>query len=189
MLEKIATVLQDECQVVRDRPLLAAVSGGADSLALLDALWRLGYRLAVAHLDHQLRPESSEQAGELARRVREIGIPFYMKRADVAGFAQSQGLSLEEAGRILRYQFLFSQAAELNSQAVLTGHTADDQVETVLMHLLRGSGLPGLCGMAFRSLPNPWSPETALVRPLLSTWRSVVNAYLEQRGLQPIEDL
>jgi tRNA(Ile)-lysidine synthase len=155
---------------------------------MLDILWRLGYPLVVAHLDHQLRKESAEEARVVAELAKRLGLIFCLGREDVLTFSKENGYSVEEAARILRYRFLFAQANQHQAQAVVTGHTADDQVETVLMHLLRGSSLAGLRGMDYRSLPNPWSSKIPLVRPLLGTWRQDIDLYLDEKGLQPVED-
>ena len=119
---------------------------------------------------------------------RGYGLPFVLERGDVRAFAASHSLSIEEAAREVRYRFLFEQADRYQAQAVAVGHTANDQVETVLMHLLRGSGLAGLRGMSYRSLPNPWSQSIPLVRPLLGAWREQILTHLEQNGLQPSLD-
>jgi tRNA(Ile)-lysidine synthase len=107
---------------------------------------------------------------------------------DVDAYAGDHSVSIEEAARILRYRYLFAQAEVKCASAVVVGHTADDQVETILMHLLRGSGLVGLQGMQVCTLPNPWSQHIPLVRPLLSTWRADIMAYLEQHAIHPAID-
>jgi len=187
-LEEILFIAQQECGLVPDRPILAAVSGGPDSLFLLDSLWRLGYPLVVAHINHRLRAEADEEARLVQQAAARCNLPFVSTSEDVAGFAAARHLSIEEAARMLRYRFLFEQARRVGAQAVATGHTADDQIETVLMHWLRGSGLSGLRGMSFRSLPNPWSSDLPLVRPLLACWRFDILPALAEQGLQPTWD-
>ena len=189
VLAKLDLLIMGKCLLDQRLPLLAGVSGGPDSLCMLDALHQLGYPLVVAHLDHGLRPESAQEAERLRQLAEKLGLPFVLERADVQGYADQNGLSTEEAARELRYRFLFAEASRRQAQAVAVGHTADDQVETVLMHLLRGSGLAGLRGMSYRSLPNPWSASLPLVRPLLGSWREEILEYLVQRGLQPTQDL
>jgi tRNA(Ile)-lysidine synthase len=151
----------------------------------MEALFHLGYPLIVAHLDHGLRSTSGDEAQKVGQLVQANGLPFYIKRADVASFASSHSLSIEEAAREVRYRFLFELAHRHCVQAVAVGHNADDQVETVLMHLLRGSGLAGLRGMKYRSRPNPWSDKIPLIRPLLGVWREEIMTYLDERSLQP----
>lgn len=188
MIGDLPYILQWECLFVPARLVLVGVSGGPDSLCLLDLLQRLGYPLVVAHLNHGLRPEAAEEAEMVRRLAQTRHLPFVLERVDTQTYAKTQSLSLEEAARELRYRFLFEQAARFQAQAVAVGHTADDQVETVLMHLLRGSGLAGLRGMAYRLLPNPWSQEIPLARPLLGVWREQVIAYCQEHGLQPVFD-
>ncbi len=113
---------------------------------------------------------------------------FVSHQVGTPAYAAAHHLSLEEAARTLRYRFLFAQANAYHCQAVAVAHHADDQVETVLMHLLRGAGLDGLTGMESRSLPNAWSDQIPLVRPLLTIWRAEIEAYCRQYGLDPIQD-
>lgn len=188
LVERVQASLAGEGEIRPGQRLLAAVSGGPDSLCLLDILSQLDYPLVVAHLDHQMRPESSEEASGVAARAANYGLTCSLGQVDVQALARERSLSVEEAARQARYEFLFQQAQAQNAKAVVTGHTADDQVETVLMHLLRGSGLNGLSGMAIHSLPNAWSAEIPLIRPLLGVWREEVIDYLKARRLQPFED-
>jgi tRNA(Ile)-lysidine synthase len=188
MLETVELTLQANCHLDRQQAILVAVSGGPDSLCLLHRLWGLNYKLVVAHLDHSLRPESADEGAIVQRTTQRLGIQYVFARRDVPAYASQNGLSIEEAARNVRYHFLFEQAQILGLQAVAVGHTADDQVETVLMHLLRGAGLSGLRGMSYYSLSNPWSQTIPLVRPLLGIWREEIMAYLAQQGLQPSQD-
>ncbi|MCI0520105.1 MAG: tRNA lysidine(34) synthetase TilS, partial [Chloroflexi bacterium] len=185
MLNLLSLAARERCRLTLDQPILAAVSGGPDSLCVLDGLHRLGFRLAAAHFDHGLRAEAADEARRVEAFAGERGLPFLLGRGDVRACAQAQRLSLEEAARNQRYGFLFAQAQSIGAQAVVTGHNADDQVETVLMHLLRGAGLAGLRGMSFYALPNPWSVSIPLARPLLGVWREEILAYLAQNGLVP----
>ncbi|HTX79431.1 MAG TPA: tRNA lysidine(34) synthetase TilS [Longilinea sp.] len=188
-LERIRSQVVQECGLQPDRPVLTGVSGGPDSLCLADVLDSLGYKLAIAHFNHQLRPQAGEEAHLVEEFARRRGIPFVLGSEKVGEFAETHKLSLEEAARICRYQFLFSQAEAVGAQAVAVGHNADDQVETVLMHLLRGSGLAGLRGMPFCSLATEWSSTIPLVRPLLGIWREEILDYCKLRQLQPVTDL
>jgi tRNA(Ile)-lysidine synthase len=181
----LETVFRDPCGLDLTRPVLAGVSGGPDSLCLLGVLHLAGYRVIVAHFNHKLRPEADHEAESVSQRAHGLGLDFMTDSADVRGYAESHGLSLEEAARMLRYRFLFAAAKEQKAQAVAVGHTADDQVETVLMHFLRGAGLNGLKGMEYRSFLPVFDPEIPLVRPLLSLWRADTEAYCRDHNLQP----
>ncbi len=188
MLDQLSLILQQDCQLDSAKPVLVGVSGGPDSLCLLDVLDSLDYPVVIAHLNHRLRPEAGDDALAVQRAAVSRGLPFVLAETDVAAYADEHTLSIEEAARTLRYRFLFEQARKHGAQAVAVAHTADDQVETVLMHLLRGSGLAGLRGMPYRALPTAWGGDIPLVRPLLGVWRSEIIAYCEQRGLQPVFD-
>ena len=185
MLSHFGDFLRIDLKIDPSETLIVGVSGGPDSLCLLDLLHREGFSLVVAHLDHGLRPESAAETRRVGLIAGALGVPFV---SDVRIASDFPGKSIEEAARIARYEFLFQQAVELGAQAVVVGHNADDQAETVLMHLLRGSGLGGLKGMRPISLPNPWSETIPLVRPLLRTWRSEIEDYCQQRGLDPFQD-
>jgi len=186
--DELKAVLHQVCAVDPHQTLVVGFSGGPDSLALLHALRAVDQPLIAAHLDHALRPESAEEAEQAGQVAAGFGVPFFSERVDVAASAEERGLSVEEAARELRYGFLFRVAGQYGAPAVAVAHTADDQVETVLMHLLRGAGPAGLRGMASRLLPNPWSKQIALVRPLLRTWRQEILDYCAAHGLQPVQD-
>ena len=188
MLTDIQFNLRERCDLGISSKVILGVSGGPDSLCLLHLLWKLGMPVVVAHLDHQLRPESAEDAGFVAHFAAELGLPFSLGREDVQALADRGSVSIEEAARTARYSFLFAEAERLGAEAVAVAHTADDQIETILMHLLRGAGLAGLRGMSYRSLPTQWNNRIPLVRPLLGSWRSQVMAYLDSNHLVPLQD-
>ncbi len=167
---------------------MVGVSGGADSLCLLDILYRSGYPLVAAHFDHHLRPTSKHDAEVVRSEANRRNLPFVLGSGEVADWASEHKTSLEDAARSCRYQFLFQQARQLDAQAVVVGHTADDQVETILMHLIRGSGLTGLTGIDFRSLTHGWDARIPLVRPLLDTWREETVNYCQEQGLPYVTD-
>lgn len=174
-----------------DDRLLVAVSGGPDSLCLLYVLRELAYGMHVAHLNHSLRPEADSEAEFVAQVAQGLGLPVTVEKASAKEYAAQHHLSVEEAARVLRYRFLARVAAHESCSAVAVGHTADDQVETVLMHLLRGSGLAGLRGMQPRVrladllLAMQPEPRAILVRPLLRVTRHQTEAYCAANGLQP----
>ncbi|MBX3045808.1 MAG: tRNA lysidine(34) synthetase TilS [Anaerolineales bacterium] len=163
-------------------------SGGPDSAAALHALHAAGWPLLAAHLDHGLRPESAGEAHAAAAVAAGYGVGFANQRVDVAALAATNGQTIEEAAREARYAFLFGLAHEHDAQAVVVAHNADDQAETILMHLLRGAGPQGLQGMPNVWLPNPWSERVALVRPLLAANRQDVLAYCEAHQLAVLHD-
>ncbi len=190
VLEKLKIILQVHCGIIGDQPIVAGVSGGADSLTLLHLLIRLKIPVWVVYFDHQLRPESKDEmliVQQLAEAWEAKG--FIAGQEDVRRLAEQAGCSLEAAARQARYRFLFKTAEEINAQAVAVGHTADDQVETVLMHLIRGSGLDGLKGMDYRTTLRDFSPSIPLIRPLLGFWRTEIEEYCRQNGIQPLQDV
>lgn len=185
MLERVEKTLKEDCLVDPAAPLVVGVSGGPDSLSLIYVLKQLGFLSIVAHLNHGLRPEAEEDAIFVRETAEDLGFPFFGEYKDTKAYAERMGLAIEEAARQLRYQFLFDIAEKEGAQAVVVGHTADDQVETVLMHLLRGAGLSGLRGMQARVVIPGWHEHFPLVRPLLGIWREEVMAYCHQKGLHP----
>ncbi len=188
MLENIEAILRDECKLVKDRPIIVGVSGGPDSLCLMEVLRQAGYKIIVAHFDHQLRPESGQDARSVEKTATRLMVGSVFGGADVRLHADQEKLSIEEAARNLRYRFMFKLAHEHHAQAVAVGHTADDQVETVLMHFLRGSGLAGLKGMTHRSIVTTFDTEIPIVRPLLDKWREETIVYCAANGLRPHYD-
>jgi tRNA(Ile)-lysidine synthase len=136
----------------RGTTVIVGVSGGADSLSLLHALNVLApefdLRLHVAHLNHQLRGDEAQADADFVRDIaQQWSLPCTIEARDVAEVARQHKLSLEEAARQVRYGFLLEVALAQRSEAIAVAHNADDQAESVLMHFLRGSGLPGLRGM------------------------------------------
>lgn len=168
--------------------VVVGVSGGPDSLALLHVLRGAGCPLLVASFNHHLRPESDADVAHVRKIAEGLGLPFVTDCADVAAHAQERGLSIEEAARELRYQFLFREARKAGAGAVAVGHTADDQAETVLMHFLRGAGLSGLKGMPPRVILPVFDSQIPLVRPLLGWTRAQTEAYCRQHSLPYLTD-
>lgn len=169
-------------------PVVAGVSGGPDSLCMLDLLIRNEFKVIVGHLNHQLRPEASREAEIVEQFCSARSIPCIVSEKDVSRIAGETRLSIEETGRKLRYEFLFDLATKESAQAVMVAHNSDDQVETILMHLLRGSGLSGLKGMEQHQEKNEWSGSLPLVRPLLRFSRKEILEYCRERELIPVID-
>ena len=173
--------------------LVVAVSGGPDSMALLHALLhlrgRLGLSLRGAHLDHGLRGDAgAADAAFAANAFDSAGMPCDVEKADVAAHRAAHRLSLEQAAREVRYAFLARVYREHGADAVALGHTSDDQAETILMHVVRGSGLTGLRGMAAYSARRVEGAEVRFVRPLLAVTRADTEAYCRALGLRPRMD-
>ncbi len=166
--------------------LLLAVSGGADSVALGVVLHRLAAagqvkgRLVVGHVNHSLRGEESDADAEFVRQLAEqLGLGFVSRRVDVLGYAQRHKLSIETAARCLRLGALSAMARQAECEAVATGHQADDQAETLVHRLLRGTALRGLCGIR----PMTILYGRRFARPLLTVRREDIEAYLSHRNL------
>jgi tRNA(Ile)-lysidine synthase len=162
-----------------DAPLVLAVSGGPDSMALLHGATHLvradarNWRITVAHLDHQLRLDSADDAAFVADAAEALGVRFEGSRVDVATLAREEGRSIEDAARAARYRFLESVASD--RALIATAHTADDAAETVLINLLRGSGLAGARGIPAR--------RGRIVRPLLGERRATLRSLLDEAGI------
>ncbi len=176
----------------RGQPILVAVSGGLDSMVLLHVLHDLaprnGWRLTVAHLNHQLRGRSSDADERLVRQTaQKLKLPIRVKRACVRQFARKHKLSIEMAARSVRHDFLARAAARLRIPSIALAHHADDQLEHFFLRLLRGSGGEGLAGMLWRS-PSPADPAIELARPLLDLPKSALGAFAAEMQIRFRED-
>lgn len=173
--------------------LVVAVSGGPDSLTLLHALCAvtdcLDLTLHAVHLDHGLRGTcATEDAHFAAELFQSLNIPHTVEKIDVAGHQRDNSVSLELAARELRYAALARIVTATRSDAIALGHTADDQAETVLMNVIRGTGLSGLTGMESVSKRHVKSTTTTLIRPLLPIRRRDITAYCDALQLEPRTD-
>lgn len=184
LLHRVRAYISRHFLLTHGQRLAVGVSGGPDSIALLHLLTRLradyGLKLIVAHLHHGLRPEADGDAEFVTQTASEWDVECVVERVDVAALASAEHLSVEEAGRKSRYVF-FARIAP----TVAVAHNADDQVETVLMHLLRGSGMAGLRGMLPKS-SGQWSvvSDQTIIRPLLAVSRAEIEAYLAAHELE-----
>ncbi|TAH51039.1 MAG: tRNA lysidine(34) synthetase TilS [Chloroflexota bacterium] len=207
LIQKLGASIREHQLIARGDTLVVGVSGGPDSLTLLHALKILApefdLKLYVAHLNHQLRGEASDADEQFVSQLaRAWGLQLASARWDVRAYAAENGLSIEHAARNLRYQFLMGVANQVHAKAIAVAHNADDQVETILLHFLRGAGLSGLRGMAFKSelqiADGRWQddssstvtrrPSLALIRPLLDITRAEIEAYCLENNLQPRTD-
>lgn len=160
--------------------VLVGVSGGADSVALLlvlsDLRETLGFELCAAHLNHGIRgAEADEDQAYVRELCRSMALPLYEERLDIPSIARAQGKTLEQAAREQRYAFFDRAMAELGAGRIAVAHHMEDQAESIMLHLIRGSGLKGLTGMKYQ--------RDSIIRPLLDTHRSQVEGYLGERGI------
>jgi tRNA(Ile)-lysidine synthase len=172
----LVVALRTSQLIVPGDRILAAVSGGPDSTALLLALGEEGHSVVAAHYDHALQPGSSRVADHVRALCDRMGLELIVERREKP---IPRG-SVQAGARALRYEFLERARRRTSADVIALAHTADDVVEGVVLHMLRGCGLAGLRGM-------PWRRE-ALVRPLLAVWRREVTEYLAQRGVDALED-
>ena len=185
MLEQVKALTTEYDMFPRGGKVLCAVSGGADSMCLLHLAWSMaeegGFQVAAAHYHHGMRGAAADaDAAFVETFCKERNISCVVERGDVYGQAQRLGLGVEETGRQLRYEFLRRTAEELGCNRIATAHNADDNLETLLLHLVRGAGLHGLAGIPPR--------RGEIVRPLLTTSRLDIEAYLAEHGLTHVED-
>jgi tRNA(Ile)-lysidine synthase len=186
LLETLKTTVRSQELLHRGDRVLVGVSGGPDSLALLHALHRLvpefGWQVFAVHVDHQLRGKASAEDAEFVEQIcAEWGIPCRVIRVDVAGHLRLHGGNKQDVARKLRYQAFRQAADQWDVDALALAHHADDQVETILMRLLRGTGVSGLAGMPYI---RPWEGRR-LIRPLLDVYRKEIEAYCEEHALSP----
>ena len=180
----IKTVNENKMFSAGDR-VLAGVSGGPDSVALLGLLNELSSRisitLGVAHLNHCLRPEAGQEARFVKALSEKLGLPFHLEKVDVNAHRRKHGLSLEEAAREIRHTFYKRVSKDAGYQKIALGHHREDNAEMVLMNLLRGSGPLGLSGI-------PPVRDTVTVRPLINLTRAHILDYLDHRQLKYVTD-
>ncbi len=173
----------------RSAPALVGVSGGRDSVALLHALREQGFtQLVVCHLDHGLRPESEEEGRFVAELAARMELSCVAEQVDVATLAEELRVSTETAAREARYAFFARAARRYNCHRLFLAHHADDQVETFLFNLFRGSGTAGLGGMRAMTLREIEGVRLEILRPLLGVWRNEIDAYVAAQGLAFRED-
>lgn len=192
MLEKILHTIRKNALIPFNSTVVVGVSGGADSLALLHILHRLtpalNIRLHAATFDHHLRGEAGAADATFVEQTAEAwGVSVTRGEADVSELARQNKLSIEAAARHARYSFLAETARQIGAERIAVAHHADDQAETVLLHVLRGSGIAGLGGMTAKA-PLPGHPDLLLIRPMLHITRSEIETYCGKHNLHPRED-
>jgi len=185
MLSAVRKTIKKYEMLVPGERVVLGVSGGADSVGLLHALsemWECELDIIVAHLNHGIRGKEAERDRDFTEKIAEsLGLKFESASVDAPGYRKRKGLTLEEAARALRYKFFEEVREKYKADKIATAHTLNDQAETVLMRLIRGSGLTGLSGI-------PPVTEGSVIRPLIETSRGEIEEYLESRGIEWIED-
>ncbi|TCP66223.1 tRNA lysidine(34) synthetase TilS [Baia soyae] len=187
--EVVDRVMQQELQVPKQASILVAVSGGPDSIALLHILKSLSeeyqWRMGVIHVNHQLRGEESSLDEQYVEEVcLQLGIPCWIEWVDVKGVWHQEGGNKQDIARTLRYEAFAKVAKRESFGYVALGHHQDDQAETILMRLIRGTHSSGLIGIPIR---RTWE-SLVLIRPLLSSSREMVDTYCKQHHLSPRTD-
>ncbi|MBR5517784.1 MAG: tRNA lysidine(34) synthetase TilS [Clostridia bacterium] len=170
--------------IQKGQTVIAAVSGGYDSLCMLNVLCNLRrlreFDVCVAHLNHMLRDEAEGDEEFVVKEAQRLGIKAYTKRVDVSKYAEENKISFETAGRVLRYGFFEEISEKYESTVIATAHNANDSAESMLMHLMRGSGLTGLVGI------RPKNEN--IIRPLIEADRKDIEKYCDKNGLVPRHD-
>lgn len=186
MLQKVKQYIQFFHMLEKEDGIVVGVSGGADSVALLLVLWELrrelGLRLYAVHVNHGIRQEASEDAEYVRRLCEELEVPFYLFGVDIPVMAAEQGLTEEEMGRVYRYQCFEQVMNQVGANKIAVAHHMDDQAETLLFHLVRGSRLTGAQGM------HPVT-EGKIIRPLLSCRKAELVEWLMQKQVDWREDV
>jgi len=181
VLEAAKKTIEKYKLLTREDKILVALSGGVDSCALLAVLLELrkewAFDLFLGHFNHRLRPGAIEDEQFVRKVAKQHSLPLFVGSEDVRSYARDRRLNLEEAGRVLRYDFLIRTAQKIGDAKVATGHNMNDQAETFLMRLLRGSGLRGL-GSIFPVI------EGRIIRPLLFVERKEIEAYLRKKSIE-----
>ena len=176
MLHKIRTYIEKHSLLHPDATVIVGLSGGADSVALLHILSHLNYSCIIAHCNFHLRGEESNQDEIFAQQIAtSLQIPFYKKDFDTISYAGKKHISVEMAARELRYEWFEELRITCNAQAIAVAHHQDDSVETVLLNLIRGTGIRGLTGIRFK--------RNSLIRPLLETTRQEILDWLHQQNI------
>lgn len=199
MLRRVLKYIRDNELLKKGDRVLVCVSGGADSVALLDVLQRGGWECVVAHCNFHLRGEESNRDEAFVRevigeRLKAKGEILWVKDFDTEAYAREKGLSIEMAARELRYEWFAEVAAETGCNAIAVAHHQNDQAETVLLNLKRGTGIRGLCGMRAKSHLGARSQEPGvktipIIRPLLCTTRDYIEHYLRDiRHMEWVDD-
>jgi tRNA(Ile)-lysidine synthase len=185
---RFLNIIENNFKLTNSQPVVIAFSGGMDSACLLNLFSTLENPLIIAHFNHGIRKNADRDEQFARMRAKQFGYDFVSEKVDIVIFAKEYHLSLEEAARKRRYDFLYRVARKYSSQFIAVGHHADDQVETMFMHLMRGSGLSGLAGMKEIAVIPEFDTEIKILRPLLSFWRYEIEDYCTKFNLGYVVD-
>jgi tRNA(Ile)-lysidine synthase len=188
MDERFSLIIKEKFDLSKKKPLVIGFSGGIDSVCLATLFRKISIPIIIAHFNHCLRETADRDESFSRDFARNAELDFDSEKFDVAKYASDNHLSLEEAARKKRYDFLFRIAKKYGATSIAVGHHADDQVETVVMHLFRGSGLAGLSGMKEISIIPEFDEQISIIRPLLSFSRGEIETYCKKFDLEYVED-
>lgn len=183
MIDKVKQFIVDNELIQNNDKILIALSGGPDSVCLLDILYKLkgefNIKLGAVHVNHMLRGEDSDKDEEYAKELcNKLNIEFYSKKIDIDKISNERNISHEMAGRDERYKFFFEISKLNNYNKVAIAHNSNDQAETIIMNIMRGSGLEGLCGIRNKR-------ENGIIRPILCLSREEIEKYCNEHNLNP----
>ena len=179
--QKVLTTIQKHNLIQKGDKIVIGVSGGPDSMCLLNCLFCLkkilDIELVVCHVTHMIREEADEETKYVQVFCEKIGVPCFIKYANITKMSQEQKLGTEEMGRKVRYEFFEEVSKKTLANKIATAHNSNDNTETVLMNLLRGSGISGLKGIEIKI--------NKYIRPILECDRAEIEAYCKEKGLHP----
>ena len=179
--QKVLTIIQKYNLIQKGDKIVIGVSGGPDSMCLLNCLFCLkkilDIELVVCHINHMIREEAEEETKYVQEFCEEMGVLCFIKYANITKMSQEQKLGTEEMGRKVRYEFFEEIAKKTLANKIATAHNSNDNAETVLMNLLRGSGISGLKGIEIK--------VNKYIRPILECDRAEIEAYCKEKGLHP----
>ena len=183
--EKLLKTIQKYNLIQKQDKIVIGVSGGPDSMCLLDSLYclkeKLGIEIVVAHVNHMIRKEAEEETTYVKKYCNKHDIPCYIKKVEVIALAKEQKLGTEEMGRKIRYDFFREVAKKTGANKIATAHNANDNAETVFMNILRGSGIPGLKGIELKRNLQ----DVEVIRPLRECTRNEIEQYCKEQKLNP----
>ena len=184
MKEKVIQTIKKNKLIINGDKIVLGVSGGPDSISMLDILRKIKeeniiqFDIVVAHINHLIRKEADEDEEYVKKYCKKNGIECYIKRIDVQELAQNKKIGTEEAGRKARYEFFDEISQKTNSNKIAIAHNKNDKIETIIMHILRGSGISGLIGI------EPIR-DNKYIRPLIECERKEIEEYCDNKKLKP----